>query len=93
MTDEAPKSPAEPRNGEPYYIGSQCSDCGTALVLYDSLSTDQLEESETLGVPSSDNDDVIWHDEWVCPRCLDGIHLDAPEDVLEELSDRTEYQR
>ena len=93
MADDAPQSPAEPRNGEPYYIDSQCPDCGTALKLYDSLSTDQLEGSEALGAPATDNDDVVWHDEWVCPRCLDGIHLDVPEDVLTELSDRAGEHR
>ncbi len=83
MTKDAPKSPAEPRDGEPYYIDGECPDCGTALELYDSLSVEQIEESAELGVPATDSDDGIWHDEWVCPRCLDGIHLDVPENALD----------
>jgi len=87
MTGEAPKSPAEPRNGEPYYIDARCPACSTNLVLYDSLTPDQFNDSAELGVPTTDSDDKIWHDEWVCPRCLDGVHLDIPRDVLEELSE------
>jgi len=93
MTDNAPKSPAEPRDGKPYYIDNQCPDCGTALVLYDSLSTNQLEGSEALGVSAIESNEEVWHDEWVCPHCLDGIHLDMPEDALNELSDRAEEHR
>lgn len=38
MTD-APRSPADPRpNGEPYYIDSDCPECGTALELFDPAS-------------------------------------------------------
>lgn len=65
-----PNSPADPRDGEPYYIDSECPDCGTELR--------QVEEARERG----------WHDEWECPNCLDGIHMDWPESELERLQER-----
>lgn len=65
-----PKGPAEPRpNGEPYYIDSEC-DCGAELVLH---RAEELAESQW------------WHDEWVCPECDDGIHMDWPEKEYDRL--------
>lgn len=37
MTD-IPTTPADERNGEPYYIDSFCSECGTKLELFDEES-------------------------------------------------------
>ncbi|MET0795044.1 MAG: hypothetical protein ABW061_26235 [Polyangiaceae bacterium] len=68
MVDEQkPRSAAEPRaGGKPAYIDPNCPKCGSALVLHDSLRTPPTPEDE------------IWHDEWECPTCLDGIYLDQP---------------
>ena len=41
--------------------------CGAALVLYDRLNE-----------PSNMPDDQVWHDEWICPHCRDGIWPDWP---------------
>lgn len=90
MTD-APRSAADPRpGGEPYYIDSACPDCGAELVLYDSLDPLTIWNADALGKPP--DSEVIWHDEWVCPDCLDGIHLDWPEEWLNRL-DSQEYDR
>lgn len=71
MSNE-PQSAADPRpNNEPYYIDTDCPDCGTDLVLYDKFRDG--DEGE------------IWHDEWICPECDDGIYLDIPDEVAEEL--------
>ena len=83
---DGPRSPAEPRRGEPYYIDSNCDKCGSELVLYDSLDAADYEESDELTGPEEDT--KVWHDEWVCPNCLDGIHLDMPQvDFTEEGGD------
>lgn len=79
MADTPPQSPADPRDGEPYYISSACPNCGTALILYDHLPDDQQRDSEALADPDFEDDDSgPWYDEWVCPNCRDGIHLDVP---------------
>lgn len=70
-TTDPPRSAADPRDGEPYYIESHCPECGTALVLFDD--------------PAETPDDAIWHDEWICPHCCDGIRLDWPQRQLDEL--------
>lgn len=58
--DDAPRSAADPRpGGEPYYIDSDCPECGTPLVLYD--------------------EDSGWNDEWTCPKCQGGLHMDWPD--------------
>mgnify|MGYP005842987529 CR=1 FL=1 len=63
-----PRSAAEPRPGNrPYYIAPCCPDCGTPLVLLDLLENPEMPEDE------------IWHDEFICPECRDGIWLDWPE--------------
>jgi hypothetical protein len=84
MTDEPPQSPSDPRDGEPYYIDSDCSECGSELVLYDSLTREQIDRSSELSAVNTDQGDGVWHDEWVCPNCLDGIHLDVPEEIVDE---------
>lgn len=67
---EPPETPADERDGEPYYISSDCSECDTELELYDP--------------------DSGWNDEWWCPNCEDGIHLDVPESVYDELRTRVD---
>lgn len=58
-----PTSAAHPRPaGRPYYIDPNCPTCGSALVLDDRF------------VPGNQ----VWHDEWVCPTCQEGIWLDWP---------------
>lgn len=79
--ENAPQSAADPRpNNEPYYIDTHCPDCNTALVLSDkhkpSGETDALVHPDVW----EDRGDTIWHDEWVCPNCENGIHLDWPEE-------------
>jgi len=62
-------------NGEPYYIDSECPECGTGLELYDK---DKAEEEK-------------WYDEWTCPdeECsLTGIIMDWPAKKKEELMKR-----
>lgn len=67
---DPPASAADPRPGNrPYFIAPDCATCGTGLILVD---RDQ---------PTSE----VWHDEWECPRCDDGVHLDWPESALEAL--------
>ena len=81
--NSAPQSPAQARpGGEPYYIGSKCPDCGSKLTLYD-LLPDEAKKS----INDLPNRNAIWHDEWVCPECLDGIHMDWPLDLLEAIND------
>jgi rubredoxin len=88
MEDEPPRSPGEPREGEPYYIDSECPECGSELILYDSLSEDQVGDSSDLSVSDAENKDEVWHDEWCCPNCLDGIFLDVPDQVFDQLEHR-----
>lgn len=70
-----PEKPSDPRDGEPYYIDSECPDCGTELILYQELEDAEYDEDE------------IWHDEWTCPKCEDGIYLDWPEEAFERLKE------
>lgn len=72
-TNDAPRSAADPRpNGEPFYIDSDCPDCGTPLVLVDHHDPCRHEGP-------------VWNDEWVCAECEDGVHLDWPQDALDGL--------
>lgn len=68
--EEPPETPADERDGEPYYIDSDCPECGTILELYDP--------------------DSGWNDEWWCPTCEDGIHMDWPDAEFEELRTRVD---
>jgi hypothetical protein len=69
-----PTSAAHARpGGRPYYIAADCPTCSTPLVLHDRLGT-----TEQLA------DDQVWHDEWMCPQCRDGIWLDWPESSVSE---------
>lgn len=80
MTTDKPTSPADPRpNDEPYYIDSECPECGTELEL----------EAE---VKDEDYDmDEVWHDEWMCPNeeCeKEGVFMDVPESFWKKLESR-----
>lgn len=35
MAIDPPKKPSDKRNGEPFYINSNCDECGEELVLFD----------------------------------------------------------
>lgn len=90
IMEKPPQSAADPRDGEPYYIDSEC-DCGEELVLYDELSDKKKRQSDALSDPELEPDnDEIWHDERVCPECLDGIHMDWPDKMLKKLRSRIE---
>jgi len=86
MTD-APQSAKDPRDGEPYYIDSECPDCGKEIVLYDSLTDEQLRENEAFANPEHrpGGEKVVWYDEWVCPECLNGVHMDWPDEHKAEV--------
>lgn len=88
MTEEPPQSAADPRDGEPYYIENECENCGSELVLYDELDILEIWNSPEMGIPERSKE--IWHDEWVCPDCVNGIYMDWPEEYKEEIFDRAE---
>ncbi len=68
-----PNSAADPREGgKPAYIAADCPTCNTKLVLLDHIEHPTMPE------------DQIWHDEWTCPKCQDGIWLDWPEGYEKE---------
>lgn len=58
---------------EPRHIDSSCPSCGTSLVLNDVHREEQVPPEE------------VWVDEWVCPRCEDGIFLDKDEEFFNEM--------
>lgn len=62
---------------EPTHLNSNCERCGSALVLYGTLSKSQVEQSAELSMANY-QPDATYDDEWVCPSCLDGIRLDMP---------------
>lgn len=88
---EKPTSAIDPRpNDEPYYIDAEC-DCGEDLVLYDSLTDEQIRLSKELGNSDIEPDqDEPWYDEWVCPTCLDGVHMDWPDEHRNSVLGRVE---
>lgn len=68
--NSSPRNAADPRPGNrPYFIAPKCPTCDAALVLVD---RDQVASE-------------VWHDEWECPRCDDGVYLDWPESAIEAL--------
>lgn len=74
--DRTPRRPSDPRpGGRPYYIAPTCDNCGAALVLNDVLRGTSARQ--------------VWHDEWTCPTCRDGIYLDWPPAALQRLTDAT----
>lgn len=85
MTD-TPESPADPRpNDEPYYIDNDCPTCGTELIPYDEVPATDRRRSDALVGPAYETGEEAWHDEFVCPDCLDGVHMDWPDDYNENL--------
>jgi len=82
MADNAPRNPGEPRpGGVPYYIDEACPTCGTELTLYQDYLDEEFSEDE------------IWYDEWCCPECEDGIHMDVPEEWMDRLKKRVDQAR
>lgn len=76
---EKPLTPGDPRpNYKPYYIDSECEECGSRLVLYEDVRTTRI--------------DPAWWDEWWCMECQDGIHMDWPDSMYEELDRRAEQE-
>lgn len=59
---------------EPHFIDNEC-ECGATLVQWDD---------------HYDTDREPWYDEWVCPNCEDGVHMDWPESHWEELTERAD---
>lgn len=87
--DDAPESAADPRpGGEPYYIDSECPDCGTELVYYDDVSVKHSEDVHSEVFP----DTAFFYDEFVCPECLDGIHMDWPQTKCSSCGEETAVQ-
>jgi ribosomal protein S27AE len=67
MKSRKPRRPSDPRPGnKPYYINEFCPQCGDPLVLVDKAENPRTPE------------DNIWHDEWMCPVCKDGVYMDWP---------------
>ncbi|ACA59059.1 hypothetical protein Daud_0513 [Candidatus Desulforudis audaxviator MP104C] len=74
-----PRSAAEPRpDNRPCYIDPCCPSCGAPLVLLDLLKSPETPEDE------------IWYDEFICPQCRDGIHLDWPESEFKKVFEAEE---
>ena len=82
--------PSEERDS-PVCIDDDCPECGTELVLYDKLDPETMGDAEALADPEHQPDNDVWYDEWVCPNCLDGVHMDWPEERLEQLTDESEF--
>jgi hypothetical protein len=65
-----PTSAAHPRpGGKPFYLPPNCPQCGTPLVLLDSLDRPPL------------SPDKVWYDEWICPNWPPpngGVWMDWP---------------
>lgn len=73
---EPPASAAARRPGDkPYYIAPDCPQCGTPLVLADRFENPAATEEK------------IWHDEFICPACRDGIFLDWPENEGKQIKE------
>ncbi len=71
-----PLSADDPRpDNKPFYIEPNCK-CGAALVLDDSWEFEN-EYAIFIGDPP-DEPFTPWYDEWMCPVCRDGIHMDWP---------------
>lgn len=60
------------RRVEPLYIKPNCTQCKTKLMLEDLFYTPNCSTYE------------IWYDEWVCPKCQDGVIMDWPTWYLEK---------
>ena len=62
----------DPRE-KPIYINVNCEECNTALVLFDKFNMNKYSE-----IVEEPLEGTLWYDEWVCPRCQDGILMDWP---------------
>lgn len=92
MSDNAPRSPSDPRpNDEPYYIDSDC-ECGATLVQYDEYHAKTVEDGQSSGTEGAthDTDREPWYDEWWCPDCDEGIHMDWPHSHWDDLTERAD---
>lgn len=70
----APNSAADPRpNSKPYYIEDSCPLCGHGLMLADIWYHPDLDFDE------------VWHDEWICSNCKNGIYYDIPLSALKHI--------
>lgn len=69
---DAPRSPSEPRPNDEPYYIDSHCSCGERLILYDDFH----------------GNEVVWHDEWVCPVCQNGVYMDWPERMMDELQRR-----
>lgn len=92
MSDDEPLTPADPRpDGEPFYIDADCPNCGATLGLYDELDDEALRSSDAFVDPEYQVEkDAVWHDEWACYECLDGVHMDWPPAKKEKHANRVE---
>lgn len=55
---------------KPFFIDDDCDECGETLVLGDVL----------------EGNEQIWYDEWVCPKCQNGIFMDWPPEEVARLT-------
>jgi hypothetical protein len=66
-----PTSAAHPRrDGKPFHLDPNCSQCGASLVLLDALEEPPL------------SPDKVWYDEWICPNWrppVGGVFMDWPQ--------------
>lgn len=60
----------------PKHIPADCKLCNTPLQLLDLIKNPDCPEED------------IWYDEFGCPICKDGIHLDWPQSEFDELDRR-----
>ena len=75
MADGDPQRPADRRPGDvPYFIDAECA-CGEPLVYFEVVDE---------GI---DPDAVVFYDEFTCPDCDNGVHLDWPKDHIETVFD------
>ncbi|AEG61075.1 Fic family protein [Desulforamulus ruminis] len=78
----SPDSAASPRPGnKPFYIKPNCRKCGAELVLLDTFWNPDKPQEE------------IWHDEFICPVCEDGIYMDWPEESEMEFKNIELFER
>jgi hypothetical protein len=61
-------------------------------MLHDELSEEQLRNNKEFAPPENQPNEGVWYDEWVCPECLDGVHMDWPEEYKEEIFGRAQDQ-
>ncbi len=64
---QLPQCPADPRpQDQPVYIEPYCKTCYSPLALVAAVEDKSRAENE------------VWHDEFICPNCRDGVYMDAP---------------